>query len=343
MLNRRILPDLRAQRGIFLWPPLIVLLAFLLIEIVYYLRLPSWEIKSIDTMKISRDLSREKLNDSSFDHDIAYQMQEIALTGATHVAIGTPYDEEFYPYLEKWVKAARENKLKVWFRGNLSGWEGWFGYKTISAKDHQKMIGDFISKHSEIFQDGDIFTPCPECENGKMGDPREMKDLALYRKFLIDEYSISKEAFSSAGRKVKSGYFSMNFDVAKLVMDKETTKQLGGVVVIDDYTKIPGQLADNAQEIARLSGGRVIVGEFGAPIPDIHGDMSEEDQAKWIKDVFEIISKDKNVIGLNYWININGSTALWDNDGTQKLAVDIVRSFYDKPKFFPFDLSWLIF
>ena len=49
-------------------------------------------------MKYSRDLSREKLKDPSFDVVIDKQVKAIAETGATHVAISTPYDEEFCQY-----------------------------------------------------------------------------------------------------------------------------------------------------------------------------------------------------------------------------------------------------
>src|SRR5690554_3348505 len=79
-----------------------------------------WEIQSIDTMKISRDLAREKSEDETFDEIINHQVKLIAETGATHVAIGTPYDEEFIPYMEKWVDASRRYDLNVWFRGNFS-------------------------------------------------------------------------------------------------------------------------------------------------------------------------------------------------------------------------------
>ena len=43
---------------------------------------PYLNIRSIDTMKYSRDLSREKLNDQSFDKIIDKQMWDFAATGA---------------------------------------------------------------------------------------------------------------------------------------------------------------------------------------------------------------------------------------------------------------------
>src|SRR4029078_6551995 len=64
------------------------------------------KVQSIDTMKYSRDLALQALKDPQFQNTINKQMSDIAATGATHVAIGTPYDEKFYPILQKWVIAA---------------------------------------------------------------------------------------------------------------------------------------------------------------------------------------------------------------------------------------------
>src|SRR3989339_935814 len=66
-----------------------------------------WEFQSIDTMKYSRDLAREKLNNQEFDQVINQQVANIASAGASHVGIATPYDEEFFPFLKRWVDAAR--------------------------------------------------------------------------------------------------------------------------------------------------------------------------------------------------------------------------------------------
>ena len=79
-----------------------------------------WQVRSVDTMKFSRDLAREKLNDEVFNLVIEEQVKNISQIGATHVAIATPYDEEFLPFLRRWVNLARNYGLKVWFRGNWS-------------------------------------------------------------------------------------------------------------------------------------------------------------------------------------------------------------------------------
>jgi len=287
-----------------------------------------WEVQSIDTMKYSRDLAREKLNDPGFDAIIDEQVKNISQTGATHVAIATPYDEEFLPYLWRWVAAARKYKLNVWFRGNWSGWEQWFGYTGISREEHNQKTQEFILQNKSLFADGDIFTPCPEAENGGPGDPRITGDVNGHRRFLIQEYQVTQKAFAKIGKKVRSNFNSMNGDVARLIMDKETTKALDGVVVIDHYVSTPKILAKDIKDMASQSSGKVVLGEFGAPIGDIHGAMSEQEQAQWLNEALEEVTKIPQVIGLNYWTNMGSSTRLWESDGKARKAVGILYSFY---------------
>ena len=287
-----------------------------------------WEIQSIDTMKYSRDLAREKLNDKAFEEVVDAQVKEIALTGATHVAIGTPYDEEFIPFLVRWVNAARKHNLKVWYRGNFSGWEGWFSYPKISRAEHYTLTSDFLKAHKAIFQNGDIFSPCPECENGGPGDPRVNGDIAGHREFLINEYKLTKSFFKTLGKGVLSNILSMNMDVALLVMDKETTAAMGGVVSVDHYVPSSEKLTKDILALAEKSGGRIVLGELGAPIPDLHGDLNEKEQAAWINNALVGLSRSPNVLGINYWVGRGGSTKIWKNDGTPTQAVEVLTSFF---------------
>lgn len=299
-------------------------------------RVRFWPVESIDTAKYSRDLAREKLYSSSFDAVIDEQVRAIAATGATHVSINTPYDEEFVPYLERWVRAARTYGLGVWFRGNWAGWEGWFDYPKISRDAHIQKTKDFILKHRDLFQDGDIFTACPECENGGPGDPRHNGDVVGHRAFLIKEYEMTKDSFLRIGKNVTSNYDSMNGDVARLVMDKQTTAALGGIVTVDHYVKSPEQFAKDLTYIAEKSGGKIIVGEFGAPIPDIHGGMSGVAQAVWIESALKALAKVPAVEGVNYWVNVGGSTEIWTSSFAARPAVGVITDFYRPRKVYGF-------
>lgn len=291
-----------------------------------------WEFRAVDTVKYSRDLAGQMLEKQEFDNVIEKQVSDIASLGATHIAIGAPYDQSYTSFLKRWVRSARNHGLKVWFRGNFSGWEEWFGFKRIDRETHKKLLGEFIVNNPELFEDGDIFTSCPECENGGPGDPRLNGDTQGHRNFLIDEYNISLKSFGKINKKVNVGFYSMNYDVAKLIMDKQTTKALGNIVVIDHYVKNPAQVAQDAKLMVIQSGGKVVLGELGAPIPDIHGNMSQDDQAKWVGQALEEATKIPEIIGVNYWVNVGGSTKLWDDDGSARLVVEILRKFYTDTK-----------
>lgn len=295
-----------------------------------------WNFQSIDTMKFSRDLSREKLNDPTFAATINDQVKKIAATGATHVAIATPYDEEFLPILREWVAAARANHLHVWFRGNFSGWEQWFGYPAITRQQHIEMTRQFILNHPDLFEDGDVFTACPECENGGPGDPRKTGNLSSYRQFLIDEYAVTKQSFAQIKKHVASNYLSMNADVAKLVMDYKTTQAVGGIVTIDHYVASVDQMISDIRQIANNSGGKIVIGEFGAPIPDIHGAMTQDQQASFIGEVLTQLEKEPEVIGVSYWVNVGGSTELWDENGTPTKAVAVLTNHFNSPIIKPY-------
>jgi hypothetical protein len=292
------------------------------------IKTPWWQVQSIDTMKYSRDLSREKLDDPEFQTTIQIQVADIANTNATHVAIGTPYDEEFIPILTKWVEAARLNNINVWFRGNFSGWEKWFKYPAMTQNEHHEQIAKFIQKHADLFRDGDIFTTCPECENGGPGDPRRTGKIDEYRQFLIEEYNICVKSFQQIHKNVACNYFSMNADVAKTIMDKDTTKKIGGLVTIDHYVKTPDQLVSDIMDIAQKSGGNVMLGEFGAPIPDIHGNLNETEQAEWLSNLFPKLALVPKLIGVNYWLGTGGSTAIWNDDGSARKAVGVIMDAY---------------
>jgi hypothetical protein len=288
-----------------------------------------WEFRAIDTMKLSRDPAREKLTDASFDKEIETQIKNIADTGVTHVGIASPYDEEFKPFLKRWVDAARRHNLKIWFRGNWSAWEGWFGReKKMTFDEHINQSVMFIKSNPELFEDGDAFTACPECENGAQGDPRSTGKVDEYRKFLIDEHQATSKAFESIGKKVNTSLLSMNKDVADLVMDEATARDVGGFVTIDHYVKDAHQLARDVDQLSKKTKAKIVLGEFGAPIPDLNGDMTEEEQAEWVDEALKELMKNGNLYGLSYWVNRGGSTALWDDRNEPKTVVSVITKYF---------------
>lgn len=290
---------------------------------------PWWEVQSVDTMKYSRDTSRQFLSDPGLaNRVIEQQVSAIAGIGATHVAIATPYDAEFLPILVHWVSTARRYNLNVWFRGNWSGWEGWFDYPPLTRDEHLEKTKQFILDNPELFEDGDIFTGCPECENGGAGDPRMNGDPEGFRQFMYLHHDFAEAAFAQIDKDVAVNFFSMNGDVARLIMDPQTTARIGGIVTVDHYVPSPEQLAKDVLDYGERSQGKVVLGEVGNPIPDLHGNQSEEEQAVWLALLLEKLSQDKNLHGLNYWTSFGGSTKLWNDDGTPRQASTVLQKYF---------------
>lgn len=283
---------------------------------------------SIDTMKYSRDNAKNPATEK----DIPFYVSAVANLGATHIAIATPYDEEFYPVLKTWVTEARKHHLKVWFRGNFSSWEGWFDHKPFTdPNEHHALTKAFIEKHPDLFEKDDIFTPVPEAENGGMGDPRGSDEkTAKFNQFLVASYNSCVDSFEKINVQVHCGYFSTNGDIARDIITPETVKAVGNTIVIDHYVNSAQRMSDDLDYLVRkFPEAQIVIGEFGAPIEDINGTMSEEEQAKFVGEVLEVFNKHRTeVVGVNYWLLSGGGTALYNQDKTPRLVTDVIRKYF---------------
>ncbi|MGI8419539.1 MAG: hypothetical protein ACR2LN_02745 [Candidatus Levyibacteriota bacterium] len=292
-----------------------------------------WKYQCIDTMKESRDNARASLDDPTLDKNIVWEMKTIKSLGANCVAIDTPYDAEFLPVLNKWVAGARAEDLHIWFRGNFSGWEGWFGYpKITSSQDELTRLSTFIKANPQVFQDGDIFTGTPEAENGGPLVPVNPAHYPDYRQFLIDEYATEKDAFSSINKNITLNWFSMNGDIAKQIYDQVTLDKIGNVVTVDHYIKDANEMGDIIKYFNTTYGSKFMLGEFGAPIPDINGNMTEDQQATFVDQVFQqLYQQREKVLGINYWDLTDGSTALMNDDKTPRKVTEVIKKYFNPP------------
>ncbi len=287
-----------------------------------------WSIQSVDTMKTSRDRARHELNNPGYDKQIEKEISAIEQMGANYVAIGTPYDEEFLPYLKRWVKISREHHLKIWFKGNFSGWEGWFDYpKNISPEQHLKKTSTFIERHPELFEDGDIFDPCPECENA--GFWKQPIDNDAYNVFRRKQHDTAEISFQKINKNVYTNLFSIIGGRAYEVLDRKTADNLNNVITIDHYIKDPENMGTYINYFSKVLHSKTLVGEFGAPIPDINGPMTEDQQADFIDAIFQQLYKHRsNVMGVNYWVIYNSTTELLNEDYSPRKAVEVIKKYF---------------
>ena len=285
-----------------------------------------WKIQSIDTMKLSRD----KVQDKTVA--IPLWVKKVADLHANYIAIDTPYNEEFYPVLQQWVTQARKNNLHVWFRGNFSEWEGWFNYpKMKNPNDDHALIKNFIFQHPHLFEDGDIFTPVPEAENGVIGDPRSSSEAAIqFNQFLVTSYVNCSQSFAAINKHVGCGYFSMNGDVANMVLTQSTLQQIGNVIVIDHYVDSPEKMGQEIDYLhTKFPTAIIVLGEFGAPIPTINPDMTDIEQATFVDELLQQMYAHRSIVmGSNYWTLSGGSTALFYDDLTPHLTTEVIKKYY---------------
>ena len=71
------------------------------------------------------------------------------------------------------------------------------------------------------------------------------------------------------------------------------------------------------------------LGEFGAPIPDIHGIMSESEQAEWIDQALKKLIQTQDVVAINYWTAMASTTELWNNDYSPRQAVSALTKYFE--------------
>lgn len=285
----------------------------------------------IDTMKVSRDRARELINSPQAASIIKQHIDTIASLGATCVAIGTPYDEEFQPYMKMWITEARKAGLTVWFRGNWSSWEGWFSYpKNMTPEQHVQKTAEFIQNHPDLFLDGDIFSANVEPENGGPFHPFNSQEKRIgLQKYLQAEQIAVKNAFSSINKKVTTNWISLSGGVARGMLDQQTVDALDGIVTLDHYVASPEGMREYIDLFHEPFGATIVFGEFGAPIPDINGVMDEKEQATFMDSVlWELFLERKKIGGVNYWTLTESSTALLDNNNVKREVAAVLRKYY---------------
>lgn len=287
-----------------------------------------WSVRSVDTMKSSRDLARAKLHDKAFDETIKTEVQLIKGMGANYIALGTPYDDEFLPFLKRWVSAARAEGLKIWYRGTFSNYEGWFGYtKNMSPAQLLTRTSQFIEAHPDLFEEGDIFDPCPECENAGHWKQPLLDD--TYNQFMKEKDDVLEQSFKKINKKVIYNWNSVIGGRAKDVLKGDTFSHLGNVIALDHYVSDTNNYEEYIKYFNENFETVSIFSEFGAPIPDLHGKMTEQQQADFIEKIMqEFYQHKENVAGVNYWVLSGGTTSLYNADYTPRKVVNVMKKYF---------------
>lgn len=289
-----------------------------------------WRYQCIDTMKTSRDRAQELVSKPAALEIVRAEVELVAQSGATCIAIGTPYDEEFLPYLKLWVDEARKQKLHVWFRGNFSAWEGWFGReKDMTTEQHLTATTAFITANPDLFEDGDIFTSAPEAENGGPFTGRTRDEFPAMREFLVQKKQSADNAFNQINKNIVTNWFSMNGWIGRNMYDDATLEQTGRLITIDHYTSSVEKMDTDLKDYKDNLKADLVIGEFGAPIPDLNRNMTADQQAQYLDELMKVFFlRRDHVKGLNYWTLKGGTTALINEEGTPRPSYEILKNYF---------------
>ena len=297
----------------------------------------SWAIESVDAMKETKD----KICGQDSQSFINTWLDTAKSLGVNYIAISTPYDNpscgSSVSYTKTWIDAVRAHGLHVWHRHMPMAFEGI--YNTSKSKnDFLNMIGSYIKDNPSFFQDGDIFTPIPEPQNGGINGVTgctnnicQFDSAANFNQWLRGAMTTSTDAFSSIGLggKIKVGYFGFDGFIAwgdanpdwHGILEDSTVQQMGNIT-IDHYPELINETMKQGLDAlqAKYPNVPIVIGEWGSA-----GTTDPEQQVQNSMGA----AKRTGVVGFNYWeMGMGGNEALINSDFSHKSQFADVQSFF---------------
>lgn len=297
----------------------------------------SWPIQSVSSMKETKDRVCGQ-RDQDFIGKWVDKAKEL---GVNYVALETPYDNpscgNSEEYTQKWIEVIRSHGLSVWHRHMPLSFEGI--YDVAKAKgDYLAFIENYIKNHASFFQEGDIFTPIPEPQNGGIsGITYCAQNLCIFdnkeqfNEWLRKSIDVAANAFNQIGLsgKIKIGFFGFDGFVAwgsnnpdwQGILEDSTIAKMGNIT-IDHYPELIGQsMEQGLDELqARYPGIPIVIGEWGSA-----GTQNVEDQVKNSMRA----AKRPGIVGFNYWhLGMGGNEALINDDFSLRPQFDEVQKFF---------------
>ncbi len=285
---------------------------------------PSWGVRSIDTMAMSKDRLRYQVSASSILRELVTDRS----TGANTVAIEVPYDpaSSYSPpvspgYEATWVNTAHALGLHVWFRSHWNSWQGDYNFPketptttparalgtagpVLAGQDltsYLAMTYHWILNHPGYFRNGDIFTPAAEPENAGIAPychgPCMFGSVAIFNRWLQDSMTVDRAAFAKLHVNVQVGYWGNSGWTATHGYLSQATVRAMGVLAVDDYLQSPAALVANLAQIEATYHVPLVVGEWG----DIWNGGNQALMGPEVNSVLAAVSRLHYVVGFNYF------------------------------------------
>ncbi|HLD11532.1 MAG TPA: hypothetical protein VJB91_01355, partial [Patescibacteria group bacterium] len=303
----------------------------------------TWDIQSVDAMKYTKDVICSPKDEVW----IGKWVDKAVEIGATHVAVSTPYDNpkcgNAVEYTKTWIRVIRSKGLHVFHRQMPLQFEGIYDNPKSPGTNFITQVSNYIKANKENYQEGDIFTPVPEPQNGGIAGVSYcaqntciFNNASSFNKWLRDITVSSRDAFASIGLKdkVKVGYYGFDGYIAwghnnpdwqgKGFLENDTVNLIGHIAV-DHYPEAVGtSMGPDLEELEkRFPGIPIIIGEWGT--------IGWGDTEQQVRNSMGGAKK-SSVVGFNYWhLGPGGNEALINNDFSNRPQFDEVQLFY-KPK-----------
>lgn len=313
---------------------------------------PTWELQSVDVMKYSKDVLCSPPTTTFVDA----QLDKAVDIGANFVAVSGYYDEPScnstgaITTLTRWVEGARAHDLHVWFRFKNKAFEGDYSTTKSTSPDgmrHQKLMVDWIAAHANLIEEGDIFTPNAEPQNGGINGVTfcaasvcQFTGKADFNLWLRQTHTMADLAIKAQGfTNVKIGYYGFDgFIVAGLgnpdwqgqsQLEASTIAMMGNVA-IDHYPETIGHTLEQDLPYIKTAIGSttpIIISEYG-----YISSGTESARAAGVTAFMEDAAAEPNVDGFNYWhFGPGGNEGLLGGSSpsfTETLLFDAVEAFY---------------
>lgn len=264
-------------------------------------------IKSIDTMKISRD-------------DTSITMQEIQDTvdayiglGLTHLTIDCHFSGALYNQtrIENWITAVRNRGFKVWFR------PGWSALTINVPQDFTDYIVAIINDHPTWFQSGDIYDMSPESTYNQeyFGEGAETRKTNWNQWLRDTKTQMDTELAANNITGVITGITSITDFTILNDVETDTFTTLG-YACIDHYPgvgsstqksgpeRVARAVASDLVSLYRKAQVPVVIGEFGFAR---QSNVAQGYQRDVLRAVMNEISNLDFVTGYNWWCGHGGT------------------------------------
>jgi hypothetical protein len=265
--------------------------------------------------------------------------------GANYISVETPYDDpacgSALAYTKAWVYAIHAAGLSVWHRHMPLAFEGIYSSPKNNSTDYLQLIASYIINNPTLFQEGDIFTPIPEPQNGGILNHTycyenvcQFAGVTEFNQWLRDAINVSDAAFVHLNLqgKVKIGYYGFDGFVAwghnnpdwDGLLEDETVQVMGNIT-IDHYPEIVSDTMENSlNELEqRYPGVPIVIGEWGT--------ISSGDPILQVEQTRAALRAAllPSVIGVNYWhMGSGGNESLINEDFSENPHFFTVQQFF---------------